>query len=105
MPEYPDLTVYLRALAPRVLGQPLQAVRVRGPALLRTAEPPLVQAAGKQVLGLRRLGKRLVFTLSDNLFLVLHLMVAGRLHWRPPRHRCPGGSAWPPLTSRREAWC
>jgi formamidopyrimidine-DNA glycosylase len=90
MPEYPDLTLYLRALAPRVVGQPLEGVRVRGPALVRTAEPPLAEAAGKQVLGLRRLGKRLVFVLPDNLFLVLHLMVAGRLHWRPPRAPVPG---------------
>ena len=90
MPEYPDLTVYLRALAPRVVGQPLEGVRVRGPALVRTAEPPLAEAAGQRVLGLRRLGKRLVFVLPDNLFLVLHLMVAGRLHWRPPRAPVPG---------------
>ncbi len=90
MPEYPDLTVYLRALNPRVVGQALEAVRVRGPALVRTAEPPLAEAAHKQVLGLRRVGKRLVFVLDHNLFLVLHLMVAGRLHWRPPRAPVPG---------------
>jgi formamidopyrimidine-DNA glycosylase len=90
MPEYPDLTVYLRALAPRVVGQPLEAIRVRGPALLRTAEPPLGAAAGKHVLGLRRLGKRLVLVLEDDLFLVLHLMVAGRLHWRAHGAPVPG---------------
>ncbi len=90
MPEYPDLTVYLRALGPRVLGQPLDAIRVRGPSLVRTAEPPLAEAAGKRVQALRRLGKRLVFVLEADLFLVLHLMVAGRLHWRPPRAPLPG---------------
>jgi formamidopyrimidine-DNA glycosylase len=90
MPEYPDLTVYLRALGPRVLGQPLESVRVRGPALLRTADPPLREAFGKKVLSLRRLGKRIVFALEDELFLVLHLMIAGRLHWRPRGAPVPG---------------
>ncbi len=90
MPEYPDLTVYLRALAVRLVGQPLQAIRVRGPALRRTAEPPLQEAVGKRVLGLRRLGKRLVFLLEGDLFLVLHLMVAGRLQWRLPGAKIPG---------------
>jgi formamidopyrimidine-DNA glycosylase len=90
MPEYPDLTVYLRALASRVVGQPLSDIRVRGPALRRTAEPPLQEAKGKRVLGLRRLGKRLVFLLEGDLFLVLHLMVAGRLHWRPAGAPVPG---------------
>jgi len=90
MPEYPDLTVYLQALARRVLGQPLQAVRVRGPALVRTAEPALAEASGRRVLGLRRLGKRLVFVLEGDLFLVLHLMIAGRLHWRPRGAPVPG---------------
>ena len=90
MPEYPDITVYLEALAPRVLGQPLEGVRVRGPALVRTAEPPLREAFGKRVTALRRQGKRLVFVLEDGLFLVLHLMVAGRLHWRPRGAPVPG---------------
>jgi formamidopyrimidine-DNA glycosylase len=90
MPEYPDLTVYLRALAPRVLGQPLEAIRVRGPALVRTADPPLALASGKRVVALRRLGKRLVFALEEDLFLVLHLMIAGRLHWRPSGAPVPG---------------
>jgi formamidopyrimidine-DNA glycosylase len=90
VPEYPDLTVYLRALAPRVLGQPLEAIRVRGPALVRTADPPLREAAGQRVLALRRVGKRLVFALEGHLFLVLHLMVAGRLHWRARGVAVPG---------------
>jgi len=90
MPEYPDVTVYLEALAPRVLGQRLEAIRVRGPALVRTVEPPLREATGKRVTALRRQGKRLVFVLEDGLFLVLHLMIAGRLHWRPRGAPVPG---------------
>jgi formamidopyrimidine-DNA glycosylase len=90
MPEYPDVTVYLEALAPRVLGEPLEAIRVRGPALVRTVEPPLREATGKRVTALRRQGKRLVFVLEDGLFLVLHLMIAGRLHWRPRGAPVPG---------------
>jgi len=90
VPEYPDVTVYLEALAPRVLGQPLEGVRVRGPALVRSADPPLRAAAGKRVTALRRQGKRLVFVLEDGLFLVLHLMIAGRLHWRPHGAPVPG---------------
>jgi formamidopyrimidine-DNA glycosylase len=90
MPEYPDLTVYLRALSARVVAERLQAIRVRGPALVRTAEPPIAEASGKRVQALRRLGKRLVFVLEDELFLVLHLMIAGRLHWRPPGTPVPG---------------
>jgi formamidopyrimidine-DNA glycosylase len=90
MPEYPDVTVYLEALRPRVLGQPLEAVRVRGPALVRTAEPPLREATGRRVTALRRQGKRLIFVLEDGLFLVLHLMIAGRLHWKPRGAPVPG---------------
>ncbi|MGZ6029107.1 MAG: Fpg/Nei family DNA glycosylase [Myxococcaceae bacterium] len=90
MPEYPDVTVYLEALAPRILGQPLEGVRVRGPSLVRTAEPPLREATGKRVTALRRQGKRLVLVLEDGLFLVLHLMVAGRLHWKPRGAPVPG---------------
>ena len=90
MPEYPDVTVYLEALAPRVLGQTLEGVRVRGPALVRTADPPLREATGKRVTALRRQGKRLVFVLEDDLFLVLHLMIAGRLHWKSRGAPVPG---------------
>jgi len=90
VPEYPDLTVYLRALEPRVLGHELRAIRVRGPALVRTAAPPLAEASGKRVVSLGRVGKRLVLGLEDDLFLVLHLMIAGRLHWRPSGAPVPG---------------
>jgi formamidopyrimidine-DNA glycosylase len=90
VPEYPDLSVYLRALSARVLGQPLEAIRVRGPSLVRTADPPLREAAGRKVVVLRRVGKRIVFALEGDLFLVLHLMIAGRLHWRPRGAPVPG---------------
>lgn len=82
MPELPDITAYLRALEPRVLGQVLLQVRLGNPFLLRTAVPPIREAEGKRVLDLRRLGKRIIFQLEDELFLVLHLMIAGRLHWK-----------------------
>ncbi len=93
MPELPDLTVYLEALAPRVLGQPLLGVRLASPFLLRSVSPPLATAAGREVVGLERLGKRLVFALAEDHFLVLHLMVAGRLHWQPPGAKLAGKTA------------
>ncbi|HKW57952.1 MAG TPA: DNA-formamidopyrimidine glycosylase family protein [Candidatus Acidoferrum sp.] len=92
MPEFPDITVYLEALQPRILGQTLESVRVVSPFLLRTAVPPLGEASGKKVVRLRRLGKRICIGLEDELWLVVHLMIAGRLHWKgrgvrvsPPR--------------------
>jgi formamidopyrimidine-DNA glycosylase len=84
MPEFPDIVVYLEALEKRVQGQPLERVRLANPFLLRSVEPALQEAAGKKVTALRRLGKRLVFELQDELFFILHLMIAGRLHWKPP---------------------
>ncbi|CAN5830152.1 Fpg/Nei family DNA glycosylase [soil metagenome] len=83
MPELPEIAAYLHALEPRVVGARLEGIRVRSVALLRTWDPPLEAAAGKVVLGLRRLGKRIVLALEDDLFLALHLMVAGRLKWGP----------------------
>src|SRR6185503_17327462 len=83
MPELPDVVVYLESLAPRVLGQPLERVRLASPFLLRSVVPPLGEVDARRVTGLRRLGKRLVLALEDELFLVLHLMVAGRLRWKP----------------------
>lgn len=82
MPEYPDLTVYLRALEPRIMGRTLAGVRLGNPFVLRSVEPPLTSTFGKQVVSLRRIGKRLVIGLQQELFLVIHLMVAGRLQWR-----------------------
>ena len=83
MPELPDIALYLEQLAPRVLNQTLQRVVVRNPFVLRSVDPPLSGVEGKRVVGLRRLGKRIVFALEGELFLVIHLMIAGRLRWRP----------------------
>lgn len=83
MPELPDIVVYVEALEKRILGQTLEDVRVVSPFLLRTAAPPLASVHGKKVLRLRRLGKRICIGLEGELWLVLHLMIAGRLHWRP----------------------
>ena len=82
MPELPDIVVYLEALKKRVLGERLEQVRVASPFLLRTANPPLSSVEGKNVRDLRRLGKRICIGLDDSLWLVLHLMIAGRLHWK-----------------------
>jgi formamidopyrimidine-DNA glycosylase len=83
VPELPDITVYIEALESRILGQTLEAVRVVSPFLLRTAIPPLAEASGKKVLQLRRVGKRICIGLEGDLWFVLHLMIAGRLHWHP----------------------
>ena len=92
MPEIPDLEVYLRALCSRILGQELQRVRLGNPFVLRTVVPPLDAANGRRVEGLERLGKRLVVALEGDLFLVIHLMIAGRLHWKPSGAAIPRGS-------------
>ena len=85
MPELPDIVVYRECLEARARGAVLEDVRLQSPFLLRTVEPPLPAALGRPLRAVRRLGKRLVLELSDSHFLVLHLMVAGRLHWRPER--------------------
>jgi len=90
VPEYPDLTVYLSALGPRVVGQKLDGVRLGSPFVLRSVEPPLTSTFGRTVTGLRRIGKRLVIELEGELFLVLHLMVAGRLQWKDRGAKVPG---------------
>jgi formamidopyrimidine-DNA glycosylase len=84
MPELPDIAAYLRALEPRIVGQPLERVRLANPFLLRTADPPLAAVDGRTVRELRRIGKRIAIGLDGDLWLVLHLMIAGRLHWKPP---------------------
>jgi formamidopyrimidine-DNA glycosylase len=87
MPELPDVTVYIEALAERVLGQPIRKIRIGSPFVLRSFEPPIREAEHKRVLGLRRLGKRIVFELEEQLCVIVHLMIAGRLHWRSaPAH-------------------
>ena len=83
MPELPDIAAYLTALEPRVLGKPVEHIRVASPFLLRTAQPALASAEGRTVQQLRRIGKRIAVGLDGDLWLVLHLMIAGRLHWRP----------------------
>jgi formamidopyrimidine-DNA glycosylase len=90
MPELPDVTVYVEAMAARIAGAPLSGVRLTSPFLLRSVDPPLREALGRCVLGVRRLGKRIVIALEGNLFLVLHLMVSGRLRWREAGAKIPG---------------
>jgi formamidopyrimidine-DNA glycosylase len=82
VPELPDIVVYIEALEARILGQTLDHIRLASPFLLRTTDPPLSSAEGKQVRKLRRVGKRIAIGLEDDIWLVLHLMIAGRLHWR-----------------------
>ena len=82
MPELPDVELYLSALRPRIVGQTLQSVRLGSPFLLRSVDPPLDTVSGRKVHGLRRLGKRIVWEMDDELFLVFHLMIAGRFRWR-----------------------
>ena len=89
MPELPDIVVYLEALERRVLGQTLTGVRIASPSVLRTFDPPYDAAAGQRVEGLRRVGKRLVFEFPDELFMVIHLMIAGRLRWSAPGASIP----------------
>ena len=90
MPELPDIVVYLEALERRILGQPLERVRIVSPFVLRSVDPPIAAAEGRRVVGLRRLGKRIVWVLEDDLFLVVHLMIAGRLRWKPAGTKPPG---------------
>ncbi|HEX7153561.1 MAG TPA: DNA-formamidopyrimidine glycosylase family protein [Thermoanaerobaculia bacterium] len=90
MPELPDIAVYLEALDERVRGQVLNRLRLGSPFVLRTVEPAPSDLVGKRILELRRLGKRIVFSLEDDLFIVLHLMIAGRLKWQPPAAKLPG---------------
>lgn len=82
MPELPDIVVYLEALEQRILGETLERVNITAPFLLRTAVPPIESATGRKVVGLRRVGKRIAIRLEGDLWLVLHLMIAGRLHWK-----------------------
>ena len=89
MPELPDIALYLGALAPRVVGSRLERLRIASPFLLRTAEPPVADLAGRQVVAVRRIGKRIVFAFDGDTFVVLHLMIAGRLHWKPAGAQIP----------------
>jgi formamidopyrimidine-DNA glycosylase len=84
MPELPDITVYIEQLRPRIQGQVLEKVEIKSPFLLRTFDPPLSALEGRRINDLLRLGKRIVWSFNDELHLILHLMIAGRLHWKPP---------------------
>jgi formamidopyrimidine-DNA glycosylase len=90
MPELPDVVVYVERLRALLTGATLEGVRIRSPSLLRSAEPPLTTAFGRKVVGFERLGKRIVTELEGDLFLVLHLMIAGRLKWKPRGAGIPG---------------
>ena len=90
MPELPDIELYLHAIRPRIVGQRLERIRIASPFLVRSVDPPIEEAAGRTVRGLRRLGKRVVLELDDDLFLVIHLMIAGRFRWKPPGTKVPG---------------
>jgi formamidopyrimidine-DNA glycosylase len=90
MPELPDIAAYISALEPRIIGQPLEHVRIASAFLLRTARPPVASVEGRAVRELRRIGKRIAIGVDGDLWLVLHLMIAGRLHWRPPGAKLAG---------------
>jgi formamidopyrimidine-DNA glycosylase len=90
MPELPDIAAYLTALEPRIVGQPITKIRLASPFLLRTAQPPVTSVEGRVVRELRRIGKRIAIGVEGDLWLVLHLMIAGRLHWRPPEAKLAG---------------
>ncbi len=89
MPELPDIVVYLERLRPRIQGQCLEHARIASPFLLRTFDPPFSEVEGKEVLGLRRLGKRIVWAFASDLFAIFHLMIAGRFHWNPHGAKVP----------------
>ena len=82
MPELPDITIYIEALESRLLGQRLEKIRLGNPFFLRTFEPPIHAAEGQKIIGFERIGKRIVFELEDELFLIFHLMITGRFHWK-----------------------
>ena len=90
MPELPDVDLYVHALRPRIVGQAIRAIRLSTPFLLRSVEPPLASAEGRPVMSVSRLGKRIVIETEGELFLVIHLMIAGRFRWKPPGTKVPG---------------
>jgi len=90
MPELPDITLYIEALSSRVVGQPLERLRIGNPFLVRTIEPAPSELSGRKVLGVRRIGKRIVLEMPDDIFVVVHLMIAGRLRWKDKGAAIPG---------------
>jgi formamidopyrimidine-DNA glycosylase len=93
VPELPDISAYIAALEPRILGQPLQHIRLGSVFVLRTVDPPISAAEGRTVTALRRIGKRIAIGLDNDVWLVIHLMIAGRLHWKPPQAKLAGRNA------------
>jgi formamidopyrimidine-DNA glycosylase len=89
MPELPDLTIYIESLQSRIVGHQLENIRLASPFILRTVEPRMDEVRGKTIFGLQRIGKRIVFELEDELYLVIHLMIAGRFHWKKPKSKIP----------------
>ena len=92
MPELPDVTIYVESLAARVIGQPLEKLAIKTPFVLRSVSPPISAVEGRRVVGVRRLGKRIVLDAGNELFVVIHLMIAGRLRWREPGKKMPPGN-------------
>src|SRR5271170_3756822 len=90
MPELPDIAAYISAMEPRIVGQPLVRVRLANVFLLRTVQPPIADVEGRTVRELRRIGKRIAIGVDGDLWLVLHLMIAGRLHWKPANAKLGG---------------
>ena len=93
MPELPDISAYIAALEPRILGQSLERVRLASVFLLRSVDPPLSALEDKTVVALRRIGKRIAIGVEGDLWVILHLMIAGRLHWKPPHAKLAGRNA------------
>ncbi|HTX76905.1 MAG TPA: DNA-formamidopyrimidine glycosylase family protein [Terracidiphilus sp.] len=93
MPELPDISAYIAALEPRIVGEPLQHVRLGSVFVLRTVDPPVSAAEGRTVTALRRVGKRIAIGLDNDIWLVIHLMIAGRLHWKPANAKLAGRNA------------
>ncbi|MFO0949125.1 MAG: DNA-formamidopyrimidine glycosylase family protein [Planctomycetota bacterium] len=90
MPELPDIEIYIEALERRIFEEPIERLRIASPFLLRTVDPPIESIEGRTVQSIQRMGKRIVLGFEEQYFLVLHLMIAGRLHWKPPRVRLTG---------------
>src|SRR5215510_11982784 len=90
MPELPDILLYLESLKPRIVGQTLERVRLASPFVVRSVAPPISALSGRQVTALRRLGKQIVLEFDGDLYLVIHLMIAGRLQWKPVGSKIPG---------------
>lgn len=90
MPEFPDITLYIESLKPRIQGHPLQKIRLASPFLLRSADPPITEAEGRHLLDFRRIGKQIIWHLDNDIFMVFHLMIAGRFHWKNPGAKVSG---------------